>query len=239
MEEQKETQVEQEEETSQPEVTTESQPTVTELQGKLEERDAEISRKEEVIQQTKKELKNVIRRGGSKAEVDALDKKIDTMQTWFAGAMDDLITRTSGEEEVRPARKSYTEQLEATRVTKQADPAAQRFFDYLGEEGLDFDDEDVQETIKDTKTPQEALKAVKDKVKTMNQSEIEKLADQKAEGKMQIAIEKALKEKGLTATGAGTPSGATSSFEKLEENYADGKVSYADYKKARTEQGLS
>ena len=203
-------------ETSQPEGEVKPQPTIEELQENLKNLTAEVDRKEQVIQQTKKELKETLRRGGSKAELDTLSKKIDEVQDWIAGAMDDLAIRVSGEdEEVKPQRKSYKEQLQTTRASQpkhEIDPEAQRLFDYLSEEGLDFYDDEVQETIKDTKTPQEALKAVKAKVKTKAQTEIEKLAEKKAEEKIQVAVETRLKEMGLTVSGAGGPSASATAW---------------------------
>lgn len=202
-----------EDKTTQPEGEVKPQPTVEELQGKISEIKAEVDRKEEVIQQTKRELRETLRRGGSKAEVEALSKKIDDVQDWIAGAMDDLTSRVSGEyEESKPQRKSYKEQLDASRANKpkqEIDPAAQRFFDYLTEEGLDFNDDNVQETIKDTKTPQEALKAVKEMVKNMNQGDVKKLAEEMVKEQLPLAVEQALKDRGLTTPGAGAPSGSS------------------------------
>lgn len=231
-----------EEQTTQSEGEVKAQPTVEELQARVDEIQTEVDRKEQVIQQTKRELRETLRRGGSKAEVEALNKKLDDVQEWIAGAMDDLVTRVSGEEESKPQRKSYKEQLQAKKATApklEVDPAAQRFFDYLAEEGLDFDDEKIQDTIKDTKTPQEALKAVKEMQKTMEKDEIEKLAEKKAEEKIQTALEKKLKDLGLTTLGAGAPSSSASSFAKIEQDYADGKINHAEYAKARQEQGIN
>jgi hypothetical protein len=185
-----------------------AQPTVEELQ-------AEIDRKEEVIRQTKKELSEARKRGGSKADIDALKQEVADTKRWIAKGMDELAIRLSGEEATQPVRKSFTQQLEeeeSNRPKPQIDPAAQRFFDYLAEEDLDFDSDLVQDAIKETKTPQEAIKAVKNKVKTMSKAEIEKLAEQKASEKITFAVEEALKKAGLTATGVNAPSGSGRSF---------------------------
>jgi hypothetical protein len=211
----------------------ENQPNISELQK-------ELDRKESVILQLKKDIKDFQKRGGSKADIDALREEIAGTRKWIAKGMDELAIRLSGEEATQPVRKSFTQQLEeeeSNRPKPQIDPAAQRFFDYLAEEDLDFDSDLVQDAIKETKTPQEAIKAVKNKVKSMSKAEIEKLAEQKASEKITLAVEEALKKAGLTASGVNAPNAAASSFEKLEQDYAEGKVSYADYAKARKEQG--
>ena len=176
-----------------------SQPTVDELQR-------EIDRKEEVIKGLKQNVKKLERQGGSRAEIDSLSRKIDTVQERIAGWMDDLAGRVAGEE-VTPQRKSYKDELKAE-PKQEVDPAAQRFFDYLAEEGLDFDDDVVQETIKDTQTPQQALKAMKEKVKSMSTEDITKSAQKEIDEKVRLGIEQALKDRGLTAEGA-TPSGSS------------------------------
>ena len=201
-----------EEETKQPEEVR-TQPTAEELLSKVNELTQEIDRKEKVITQTKRELRQALNRGGSVAEIASLKQEISSMQDWIASAMDDLATRVSGEyEQPQPQRKSYREQLQENRASQprqEKDPVAQRFFDYLDDEGLDFNDDKVQEAIKDTRTPQESLKAVKDMVKNMEKAEIEKLAEQKAEEKLQMALEKRLKDLGLTTGGVSSPTGGS------------------------------
>jgi hypothetical protein len=237
MEENETTQVEQgtEEVASQPVAEVKTQPTVEELQK-------EIDRKEEVIKQTKKELSEARRRGVPKEEIDTLNRKIDDMQEWTAAIMDDLAVRISGEEAVPQVKKSYRQQLEEKRKATpqpQLDPDAAKILDYLADEGIDPEDDFVVEIVKGSKNLKEAYKNIKDKVKeknkVMTQAEIEKQIEDKAN----TLLEKKLKDMGLTASGAGAPSGASSSFAKLEQDYADGKISYSDYKKARTEHGLS
>ena len=179
-------------------------PTVEELQQ-------EVERKESVIRQLKSDIKEIRKSGGSKAEIDSLSRKIDDMQDWVAGAMDDLLIRTSGDyEEAKPTRKSYREELQSKRTQQPAvDPAAQRFFDYLTDEGLDFDDDVVQEAMRTTQTPQQALKALKDKMKGTNQEEVKKLAEQMLKEALPVALEQRMKEMGLTTGGAGSPSGSS------------------------------
>lgn len=219
-----------------PEVKTEGEQPKAEVkpQPTVEELNAEIARKENVIQQLKKDIKDIQKHGGSKAEIEGLARKIDGLQDWVAGTMDDLAARISGETPEVQTRKSYKAMLDENRKNQpqpQVDPAAQRFLDYLADEGLTLDDDMVMETIRDTKTPQEAMKAMKEKIKTMNQAEIEKLAEKKAEEKMQTAIEQALKNAGLTSAGVGSPSGGGKNWTKKQ--LAD--MSVEDYLKVKPE----
>ncbi len=198
-----------EEVANQPEGEVKPQPTVEELQQQVDEKNAEIARKEEVIKQTKADKKRLERMGGSTEKVDALSKELREFQEFMAGALDEVVSQREGYEEEPRRKPSYKEQLKARQESKpkqEIDPAAQRFFDYLSDEGLDFDDDMVQDTIKDTKTPQEALKAVKEKVKTMEQSKIEELAEKKAQEKVATEVQKALKDGGYTAVGVENPS---------------------------------
>lgn len=215
-------------ETAQP-AGTEAQPTVEELQRQAEEKDQEIERKEGVI----KQLKTAIKGGGSRAEIEALGVKIDSQQDWFAGALDDLAGRVSGEDLEKPVRKSYTQSLKDSRAQIQPskDPEADKFFEYLASEELDLYDDLVQEAIKDTNSPQQALKSVKDKVKTKSQTEIEKLAEKKAEEKINTALEQKLKDMGLTTGGAGSPSGGGRTFTRKQIS----DMSVEEYKEKRVE----
>ena len=241
MEENETTQVEAGEKAAQPEGEVKAQPNVDELQKVASERQAEIDRKEVVIQQLKKDIKDLRQHGGSRAEIDSLSRKLDSVQDWFANVADDLALRMAGETEI-PQRKSYKAELQANRANQpipQADPDARRFLEYLDDEGLSLEDDSVIETIKDTKTPREALKAMKEKKRTMDKDEIEKLAEKKADERIKVAVEMALKQAGLTTGGVEKPSAAASTFAKIEQDYADGKISYQKYQKARQEQGLS
>jgi len=233
-----------EEETTQPgEVT--AQPTVEELQRQIVERDTEIERKEGVLQQTKRELKDARLKGGSKVEIDALGKRMEVQEEMLAGALDEITAKVSGEEEPRQAKQTYSQQLKERREKSKpeepkSDPDAQRFIDYCADEGLHLDYEDldscdpqVKEALGEGRTFREGLKHLKDKMKTSN-VDIDKLV----EDKLQIALEQKLKALNLTGEGAGAPSGSNAGFEKAEQDYADGKISTSEYTKLRQEQGI-
>jgi hypothetical protein len=247
MEEQKDIQPEQEiEETDQTEKA-QVQPTVEELQKQVEEANKEIERKEGVLQQTKRELKEAQKRGGSKAEIEALGKKIESQEEWIANALDDIVNRVAGEyEESKPSRKSYSQQLEERRAKSKPeptkpDPEAQKFLAYCDAMDLHLDYEDldgcdplVKEALGEGRNFREGLKYLKDKMKNKDTVDIDKLVNEK----LQTALEQKLKEMGLTTSGAGSPSAPASSFEKTEQDYADGKISTEEYRKARKDQGI-
>ena len=181
----------------------------------------EIERKEDVIKQLKGSLKAAQERGVPKEELTTLHKKIDDMQDWNATVLDDLARRISGEEdESKPVRKTYQQQLEDRRAaakpieTKPPDPNVQKFVSYLDGQGLEYDDPLVQEAVADERTPQEALKYLRDKVKSQTQPEIDKLAEEKAK----TMVELRLKDLGLTVPGAQGPSAPTSTWRDLSPN---------------------
>lgn len=231
----------------QPEGKVETQPTVEELQGRIKELASEVERKEGVIQTTKKELKEVIRRGGSKAEVDALSKKLDGMEGNFellVDAMDDLAHRISGEEEPRPQRQTYKERFNARKAqpAPEVNPAEKEALEdineILDERGWDIEGKEVAEYTAGAKTPREALKMLRTKVKELDKENIKKEAEKEVSTMRQAIKEEIIKEMGLAAPGAGSPSGSLMGFDKTEQDYADGKISREEYKKARKEQGL-
>jgi len=194
-------------------------------QQTTEELQQEIVRKEEVIKQLKGSLKAAQERGVPKEELTTLHKRIDDMQEWYATVSDDLARRISGEEdESKPVRKTYSQQLEDKRKEAkpkeeaELDPDVQEFVDYMHGQELKVDDPIVQEAlmINDTeyRPPKEALKYLKDKVKGQTQTEVDKLADAKAK----IIVEQTLKDLGYTVSGASGPSApATTWREKTPE----------------------
>jgi len=221
-----------------------TQPTVEELQGQLAERDREIERKEGVLQQTKRELKEARQRGGSKAEIEALGKRLETQEEFLANALDDIANRVGGDyEEQKQTRKSYSDQLKERRQVKteqpKPDPEAQKFLNYceimdlhLDYEDLDGCDPMVKEAL-EGRDFREATKYLKEKMKPQ---EVD--IDKKVDEKLQIALEQKLKDMGLTKEGAGAPSGPNVGFDKSEQDYVEGKISYMEYKKLRQEKGL-
>jgi len=195
------------------------QPTIEELIQEIETRKQEDARKEAEIKRLQGISRDLQKRGISQETVDALGKKIDDMQEWYATVSDDLAGRIAGEsfEEQKPSKKSYREQLNDKRAaakpaeTKVA-PEVQKFINYLDGQGLDFEDPLVKEAIADKdgneRSPQEALKYLKTKVKDQAQPEIDKLAEEKAK----IMVEQKYKELGLTVLGAGAPSAPATSW---------------------------
>jgi len=194
------------------------QPTVEELQAKLNEAQKEIERKEVVLQQTKRELRDARQRGGSKAEIESLGKRIEAQEEWLAQALDDLSNRVGGDyEEPKPTRKSYSQQLQERRTKpkpeeSRVDPDAQKFLTYCDamDLHLDYDDLEgcdplIKEALGEGRNFKEGLKYLKDKMKSKETVDVDKLVDEK----LQIALEKRLKDMGLTTGGAGMPSGSS------------------------------
>ena len=205
------------------------QPTVEELQAKLNEAQKEIERKEVVLQQTKRELRDARQRGGSKAEIESLGKRIEAQEEWLAQALDDLSNRVGGDyEEPKPTRKSYSQQLQERRTKpkpeeSRVDPDAQKFLTYCDamDLHLDYDDLEgcdplVKEALGEGRNFKEGLKYLKDKMKSKETVDVDKLVDEK----LQIALEKRLKDMGLTTGGAGMPSapgGKTFTSKQIED----------------------
>lgn len=212
MEEKQDTQVEPEKQ-EEAEVATPQQTT--------EELQQEIVRKEDVIKQLKGSLKAAQERGVPKEELTNLHKRIDDLQDWYATVSDDLARRISGEEdESKPVRKTYSQQLEDKRKEAKPkeetkpDPDVQKFINYIHSQELEYDDPLVQEAVADERTPQEALKYLKDKAKGQTQAEVDKLADEKAK----TLVEQKLKDLGYTVSGASGPSAPASTWrEKTPE----------------------
>jgi len=190
-------------------------------QQTTEELQQEIVRKEEVIKQLKGSLKAAQERGVPKEELTTLHKRIDDMQEWYATVSDDLARRISGEEdESKPVRKTYSQQLEDKRKEAKPkeetklDPDVQKFINYIHSQELEYDNPLVQEAVADERTPQEALRYLKDKAKNQTQAEVDKLADEKAK----TLLEQKLKDLGYTVSGASGPSApATTWREKTPE----------------------
>ena len=217
-----------------------SQPTVEELQKQIEEARREIERKEGVLQQTKRELKEARRSGASKAEIEAIIKRLDFQEEWLAGALDDLATKVAGDyEEPKPTRKSYREELEERRQrakpeAPKPDPDAQRFLAYCDAMDLHLDYDDIEacdplvkEALSEGRDFREGLRYLKEKMKP-KEVDIDKIVNEK----LQFAVEQKLKELGLTSEGVGTPSGSSGRYftRKQIEN-----MSIEEYKEKKRE----
>ena len=190
-----------------------AQPSIEELLKVVEGNKQEIERKETQIKTLQGSLKAAQQRGAPKEDIDALHKKIDDMQDWTASALDDVVKRVSGEEiDEKPSRKSYRQTLDERRKEpkseEKADPDVQKFIGYLHSQGLEYDDPLVQEAVADDRMPQEALKYLKGKSEEKNQTVIDERAGEIAKN----MLEQKLKELGLTAPGAGEPSGPSTAW---------------------------
>ena len=230
-----------------------AQPTVEELTKERDNWKLEAERKEGVIQTTKRENKELRQRGGSKAEIDALGNKIGTLDgsmSLIAGALDEIYNRSSGDyEDTKPVRKTYTQQLEeqkqkAKPEEPKLDPDAQDFLSvckvmdlHVDGESIDDCDPMVKEALGEDRNFKQATKYLKEKMKPQ-ETDVDKLVDEKLTARLQQEREKWAKDMGLTSEGAGAPSGSSVGFEKAEQDYADGKISYSDYKKLRQEKGI-
>jgi hypothetical protein len=179
----------------------------------------EIDRKEKEILR----LQGVVQKQSiSKNDVLALHKKIDEMQDWVADALDSQRSQAYGEEEAKPTRKTYREQLatqraqaqpQAQNVSAPADPDAQMFWAYMTSQGLTFADKVVQDAIADDKNPQQALAFLKGKMDEKIQTTIAKQAREIANS----LFEEKVKTYGLTAAGAGSPNaGGSGSYTKKQ-----------------------
>ena len=213
-----------EEVANQPEGEVKPQPTIEELLKVVEQKDAEINRKEEVIQQTKTEKKRLERLGGSKAEIAALGKRLEAQEDLLAQALDDITNRVTGEyEEAKPQRKSYSQQLEERRAKSKPeeakpDPDAQKFLAYCDAEDLHLDYEDlegcdplVKEALGEGRDFKEGLKYLKDKVKSKDSVDVDKVVNEK----LQTAKELWMKEFHLTDQGAGGPSASSTAWRDM------------------------
>ena len=212
MEKQQENQAEQTpqtEEEKQPETTEKSPPTIEELEALRQE----LEKAKNQANTYQGLLKDTQRKSITRDDLQAIFDRIDGQQRWTATALDDIRKATSGDyEEPQQPRKTYLADAEehinkATEGrTPPKDPMAEKFFEYLEEEGLDFESDFVRDVIQGTKTPQEALKALKGKVKERDREKLREelkgeITDQQRQMREQI-----LKEYGLTTTGANGPS---------------------------------
>lgn len=169
-------------------------------------------------------LKDTQKKSITKDDLQTIYDRIDGQQLWIGTALDDFKKGFGDNYEPNQTQKSYSEDAkenitkanEARKVPQ--DPDAVKFFDFLAEEGLEFDEVEgnfVYDNIKETKTPKEALKAVKAAVKERDKSKI--LADFKSEieSERQKIREEVLKEYHLSDTGPGSPSAARKDIKSM------------------------
>ena len=176
-------------------------------------------------------LKEAQRKTITKDDLSNIYTRIDDQQRWIGTALDDFkkgFGNDYGEEKVL---KSYTEDAE-THIKKAnesrekpPDPEAMKFFNYLTDEGLDFEDEFVQETIKDSQNPQEALKNLRAAVKERDKGKLRDDLKKDVEADRDRIREEVLKEYGLSTTGVTNPSASSKDLssmtpdEKLQEGF--------------------
>jgi len=178
-------------------------------------------------------LKDAQRKSISKDDLQPIYERLDGQQRWIATALDDFRNANSEYVDSVKTQKSYIDDAEENiKKSKEArqpakDPDADRFFDYLGEEKLEFEDEFVQEAIKDTTNPKEALRNLKSKVKERDEAKLRDSLKSEIEKERNQLREELLKEYGLTDIGAKTPSGMAKNLkdmtpdEKLQYGFAE------------------
>lgn len=199
------TQIEQAEPETQPSV---AEPSVEELKQTVKELTQEKDRKEVEIKRLHGISKDLQKRGISKTEIDSLAKKIDDMEDRTATFLDDFTTKYGGEYvEPAPIRETYRQKLEEGRkatpqVQSEAPPDVEEFMTYIAGLGFTINHYQVKEAVAEDRSPAEALTYLKEKMDTKTQADIDKQADAKAK----ILVEQELKDRGLTASGIGTPS---------------------------------
>jgi len=145
-------------------------------------------------------------------------------------ALDDF-RNTEGEYGESARKRTYTEDAEEhIKKTQEAskptqDPEAEKFFEFLKDEGLEWEDPFVQDNIKDTTTPQEAKKNIKAAIKQRDESKIRDDIKKGMDEEMRQMKEKILVDYGLTdvpVKGPSAPSKDLSSMtpdEKLQEGF--------------------
>lgn len=224
MGEKQEVQVEQSAQEEQPE----SNETPQLTKEKFEELQKELEKAKNQVNTFQGLLKDTQKKSITRDDLSHIYDRIDGQQRWIATALDDI--RQGGDYEEQPkSRKSYSEDAEEN-ITKAkesrqtpVDPEAEKFFKYLEEEGLDWEDEFVQGIAKESQTPQDALKNLKGKVKERNEAKIRSELKKEIESERNNIREEILKELGYTTTGAMQPS---ASNRDLSSMTPDEKLNY-------------
>jgi len=193
---------------TQTEETPEVEPAV-EPEVSIEDLKKEIERKESEIKRLQGISKDLQKRGIPKEELDALTQRIDGIEELHATMMDYLVEHLGEpvEEEPTPTKKTYRQQLDERRAIqrvgkRETDPDVSRFINYVDGQGLERNDPLVLEAVGEDRTPQEALKYLRDKIKATNQASVDKLIAEKAKA----LNEQWLREHGIAASEASGPS---------------------------------
>ena len=175
---------------------------------------ATIQHQETEIKRLQGLVKAEQKRGVPKAELEAITKRLEAQEVFLAEAFDDLVRRQGDSyEEPRQERKSYKEKLTEQRQagpSRAEEPEVKAFFAYLEEQGLSMEDDIVKESLDplEERTPKQAIRFLKEKVKTRETTAMEKTVDEKAEEKAKTLLEQQLKDLGYTASGVLTPGAA-------------------------------
>ena len=193
----------------------EEQPESTEWTPPSKEQYEELQKE---LDKTKKQsdtfkglLKEAQGKGITKDDLSNIYTRIDDQQRWIGTALDDFKKGFGNDYEDRASR-SYAEDAE-THIKKAnegrekpPDPEAVKFFGYLADEELDFEDEFVQEAIKGTENVQDGLRKLKAAVKERDRQKILEDAKKSLDAERDKMREEILKAEGLTDTGAIHPS---------------------------------
>lgn len=203
------------EKVTQPEGTVETPPEVSkeDLQKEVAAKQEEILKLQQTVSRhadSEHKLKD------QSEALASLHKRLDQQEEAQAAQLDYLEEKLGETGEEKPKTQTHAEKLEAQRKEREAapkkgvDPNAQRFFDYCEDVDLHIDYDSfegcgplVKEALGEGRTFKEALKYVRDKVKASQGADVDKRAKEIAEG----LVEQKLKGYGLTAPGAGGPTG--------------------------------
>lgn len=230
-----------EQETPAIEKAVEPQVSVEELRTQLQNITGERDHKESEIKRLQTVLRDVQKTQGQGS--DALSKRMDSLEELLADNADYLAELRGEEIQPKPKpRLSHREQLEQRRketpkptATQDLDPDAERFLRYAYAQGLSQTDPLFLEAVDEGKrNPKEAYEYLKGKQDTKNQALVNKQATEIASR----LVEQKLKELGLTSSDISGPSAPTTSWERTEADYAEGKISTEEYSKARKQQGI-
>jgi hypothetical protein len=222
-----EVQVETPVEGEQPEPTEWTPPTKEEYEAKLQELD-KAKNQANTFQGL---LKDSQKKSITRDDLGTIYDRIDSQQRWIATAFDDF--RKGFGDSLEPGQRNYLEDAEKNITEAQKarqvprDPEADKFFDYLAEESLEFEEVEgnfVYDNIKETKTPKDALRAVKAAVKERDKVKLRDDLKSEIESERQKIREDIIKEYGLSDSPPG-PSAAKKDLssmtpdEKLQEGF--------------------
>lgn len=177
-------------------------------QPSIEELKQEIDRKEVEIKRLHGISKDAQKRGVPREEFNALQKLVEDSN---ADMMDYLVGHLGEGEVEQPIRKTHRQRLDERRAQVKPEPpnpAADEFMNYIGSQGFAHNHPLVLEAIAGDRTPEDALTYIKGKVDEKSQATVDKqVADA-----VKIGVEKELVARGLTVSGAESPSAPTTGW---------------------------